>query len=299
MVFDDVAFGSQRLGPFDSTPPSAPASLSAVATSPFSVDLSWTPSTDDTGVTGYDVVPRRHRPVVSVGAVTTFTDDTVSPATTYDYTVVARDGAGNMSAGEPGCLGDDPWSDGARLRRWLRVGRPQRMDDQRRARGRERRRALGWRSRPRANTTNGDTYAKKTLATTYTDGYGRVAFELKSQAAQVNLLRMRDAAGTSIGYLYITTGGLLAFHDDATAANVVSGVAPGAGWHSVELHLAVNGASSTVEVWLDGALVTALSGPVTLGSSPIGIFQIGETQTGRIYDVVFDDAAFGTERLGP
>ena len=149
------------------------------------------------------------------------------------------------------------------------------------------------------NTTTGATYAKKTLATTYGDGYGRVAFELKSQAAQVNLLRMRDTAGNSIGYLYVTTGGLLAFHDDATAANVVSGVATGAGWHSVELHLAVNGASGTVEVWLDGGLVTALSGPATLGSSPIGIFQIGETQTGRTYDVVFDDAAFGTERLGP
>jgi len=26
--------------------------------------------------------------------------------------------------------------------------------------------------------------------------------------------------------------------------------------------------------------------------------QIGETTTGRTYDVVFDDAAFGTSRLG-
>ena len=74
----------------------------------------------------------------------------------------------------------------------------------------------------------------------------------------------------------------------------------GVGWHAVELHLGVNGASSTVEVWLDGAPVSDLSFPaVDLGTRPIGILQIGETQTGQTYDVVFDDAAFGTSRLGP
>jgi hypothetical protein len=80
--------------------------------------------------------------------------------------------------------------------------------------------------------------------------------------------------------------------------DTISTVVPGTGWHAVELHVAVNGAASTVQVWLDGAPVTALSGPTTLGTAPIGIFQIGETQTGRTYDVVFDDAAFGDQRLG-
>lgn len=32
--------------------------------------------------------------------------------------------------------------------------------------------------------------------------------------------------------------------------------------------------------------------------APAGAMQIGETQTGRSYDVVFDDAAFATDRMG-
>jgi hypothetical protein len=54
------------------------------------------------------------------------------------------------------------------------------------------------------------------------------------------------------------------------------------------------------EVWLDGTKVTDLSSAVTnLGSAPITEFQIGEVQPGRTYDVVFDDAAFGTQPIGP
>ena len=40
------------------------------------------------------------------------------------------------------------------------------------------------------NTTNGATYAKKTVTATR-DAYARVWFNLKSEASQVNLLRMR------------------------------------------------------------------------------------------------------------
>ena len=42
--------------PVDTTPPSAPGSLNATATSPLSVSLSWTAATDDVGVTGYRVL---------------------------------------------------------------------------------------------------------------------------------------------------------------------------------------------------------------------------------------------------
>ena len=38
---------------------------------------------------------------------------------------------------------------------------------------------------------------------------------------------------------------------------------------------------------------------MNLGTAPVGQFQIGETQAGQTYDVVYDDAAFGSARLGP
>ena len=151
------------------------------------------------------------------------------------------------------------------------------------------------------NTTNGNTFARKTLGSTYLNAYARLGFELKSQVSQVNLLRLRDAAGNSIGYVYVSTGGKLGFHNDALNTNTLSATSVGAGWHALELHLGIDGTTGTVEVWLDNIRIADLSnvGTVNLGTAAVGQFQIGETQTARTYDVVFDDAAFGSDRLGP
>ena len=55
-----------------------------------------------------------------------------------------------------------------------------------------------------------------------------------------------------------------------------------------------------MEVWLDGVRVDALStATVNLGTTPVGRMQIGDVQSGRSYDVAFDDATFGTQRNGP
>jgi hypothetical protein len=51
-------------------------------------------------------------------------------------------------------------------------------------------------------------------------------------------------------------------------------------------------------VWLDGVLVPDLSSTaIDVGSSPIGVLQIGDTATGS-WDIVFDDAAFSNSRIG-
>ena len=49
------------------------------------VALSWTASTDDVGVAGYTIF-RDGSPIGS-STGTTYTDSTVSPSTTYNYTV--------------------------------------------------------------------------------------------------------------------------------------------------------------------------------------------------------------------
>src|SRR5205814_42362 len=61
-----------------------------------SVALAWDASTDDVGVTGYDVV--RDGTVIGSVAGTSYTDGTVAPSTTYSYAVRAKDAAGNTSA---------------------------------------------------------------------------------------------------------------------------------------------------------------------------------------------------------
>ncbi len=79
----------------DSTPPTAPTGVAATVSTSTSVALSWTASTDNVGVTGYDV----YRGGVLAGTTTgtTFTDTGLSPSTAYTYTVKAFDAAGNLS----------------------------------------------------------------------------------------------------------------------------------------------------------------------------------------------------------
>ncbi len=82
----------------DTSPPSVPTGLSAVATTKPSVTLTWSASTDNVGVTGYTVY-RNGTKLTTVGATTlTYTDSTVVQLTSYSYTVDAFDAAGNHSA---------------------------------------------------------------------------------------------------------------------------------------------------------------------------------------------------------
>ncbi len=80
----------------DTTAPTVPTALTKTAASATSVSLSWTASTDNVGVTGYEV----YRNGVKIGTVagTTYTDTGVAASTTYSYTLKAYDAVGNTSA---------------------------------------------------------------------------------------------------------------------------------------------------------------------------------------------------------
>ena len=82
--------------PGDTEAPSAPTGLKASGVTSTSATISWTASTDNVGVTGYDV----YRGTTKVGSSTTtsYADTGLTPATAYSYTVRAKDAAGNVSA---------------------------------------------------------------------------------------------------------------------------------------------------------------------------------------------------------
>jgi chitodextrinase len=80
----------------DPTPPSTPGNLHVTATTTSSVSLAWDASTDNVGVTGYNVY--RNGSQVAAPAGTSFTDTGLTAGTTYTYTVQAHDAAGNFSA---------------------------------------------------------------------------------------------------------------------------------------------------------------------------------------------------------
>jgi fibronectin type 3 domain-containing protein len=88
--------------PPDSSPPSAPANLNAVAAGSSEIDLSWTASTDNVGVTGYRVERCQGTGCtnfvqVATPTATTLDDSDLTPSTTYRYRVRAADSAGNLS----------------------------------------------------------------------------------------------------------------------------------------------------------------------------------------------------------
>jgi chitodextrinase len=91
--------GKTAAPPADTTPPTAPASLTAAAASQSQIDLSWSPSTDNVGVAGYwayrDGIP------FQVVAVPAASDVGLDPETRHCYRVTARDAAGNESAFSP------------------------------------------------------------------------------------------------------------------------------------------------------------------------------------------------------
>lgn len=82
-------------GSSDTSSPTNPANLSASAVSSSQINLSWTTSSDNVGVTGYKI----YRAGIQIGTSVTnsYSDSGLSPATTYSYTVSAYDAAGNNS----------------------------------------------------------------------------------------------------------------------------------------------------------------------------------------------------------
>src|SRR5256886_2068237 len=297
VLFDDAAFGTARLGPAaDIVPPTVPTGLAVTAAGPFEADLTWNASTDDVGVTGYDVF-RDGTLIASLGPVVTYADTATTAGSTHSYAVRARDASGNASAQSAGVSVTQP------------AAVPPLFAD-----GFETGDLSGWTTNStlslessdvhsggfaaEGSNTTGSTFARKTLPSNYMDAYARVAFEVKSQASQVTLLRLRDTPTGNGGYLYMTPQGKLGFRSDALLSGTTSAAAPGRGWHVLELHLNIT--TGVVEVWLDGVAVPDLTFSSTnLGTAAMGVLQVGDTATSGTWDVVLDDAAFGTSRLGP
>jgi len=72
----------------DFAPPSAPTGLTATATATGTeIDLAWTASTDNVGVTAYQVM--RDGSYLDSTAGTQYADTTVAPVTTHTYSMIA------------------------------------------------------------------------------------------------------------------------------------------------------------------------------------------------------------------
>jgi len=271
----------------DTNAPSAPSGLQATAVTENHVDLSWTGSTDDIGVTSYEI-RRNGAPVGSVSqSQTTFTDNTVSPGTAYSYQVFAFDAAGNVSQGSnqvnltTTSLAFSDGFESGNLSNWTTTqGMAVQSAD-----------VFAGSNAAMATANASRAFASRTLASTLTSVSFKTAFKIVSQGPNaVHLLRLQTAAGTNIATVFVSTGGNLSVRNDV-AGNVLTSsqvIAPGT-WRQVEMRVTISGASSTIQVLLDGTQVNQLTTTLNLGTTPVGRVMIGDNNTGRTFQVAFDE----------
>jgi chitodextrinase len=86
----------------DTEPPTAPTGLGAIAVSGSQIALSWSASTDNVGVTGYQLERCQGGACTTFAQIatptsTSYTDSGLAMSTTYTYRVRATDAAGNLS----------------------------------------------------------------------------------------------------------------------------------------------------------------------------------------------------------
>ena len=282
--------------PADTTPPSKPTNVAATAIDSNRVQLTWIASTDNVGVTGYDIY-RDGTLLTTVSPVTRYYDNTAQPDTTYSYRIRARDAGGRVSSlssaasvTTPGLLFSDGFESGNFLQ-WTTVSGLVMQGQEVYA---------GTRA-VRGTSTGTATYAYKQLTQTHKELYYRMWFKIVSQGANpVFLQRFRSASNVAIMGVSLNNTGRLTLRNDVTGVSTVSTttVTPGV-WHQLQTRILVSGGAGESEMWLDGVRIDSLSIPQNLGTIPVGRIQLGETSTGRTYDLAFDRVALSTNFIDP
>lgn len=89
-------FVVQVTGDIDATPPTTPTLLAADPVAPTQITLAWSTSTDNTIVSGYNVI--RDGSVIATTSLLAYMDTGLAASTTYTYTVRAFDLAVNYSS---------------------------------------------------------------------------------------------------------------------------------------------------------------------------------------------------------
>lgn len=94
-AFYAVGVGAAYVGSSDTVAPTAPTALAASGTTGSTTNLSWTASTDNVAVTGYDIY--EGTTLKGSSTTTSYTVTGLTALTAYTFTVKAKDAAGNIS----------------------------------------------------------------------------------------------------------------------------------------------------------------------------------------------------------
>ena len=110
----------------DTTPPAAPIGLTLTQLLTNTLSLTWTPATDNVGVTSYDIY--NGSSVIGNTTTTSFTYGSLTASTTYNLSIKAKDAAGNVSPASASLMAttDSTALPNTGMKLWLRsdVGLP-------------------------------------------------------------------------------------------------------------------------------------------------------------------------------
>ncbi|MDA8372667.1 MAG: fibronectin type III domain-containing protein [Actinomycetota bacterium] len=279
--------------PPDTEPPTAPGGLQTASVTSGSVLLEWAPSSDNLGVLAYQVF-RDGVTVATVSGVS-YLDIGVAPGGHYQYQVVAVDAAGNSA---PGALvgvstpaAGTVFSDGfeyAGLARFQTVS------------------ALATESvtvhsggyAAEALSSGAPAFAYADLGGYYAGVWSQAWVYVATAPTSANLFGLRSSSGASMVNIYLSPTGKLAVRNNVGGVTATSATPLTTGaWHLVALEVSMSPGGGAVNAYLDGAPVAGLAlTSQELGSSPITTLQLGDTSSGRTFDIYFDDVAVATSQ---
>jgi Fibronectin type III domain/Calcineurin-like phosphoesterase len=276
------------VGATDTVAPSVPSGL-VVSTSGSGASVSWSASSDNVGVAGYNVYVGGVRAGSAMG--TSFNVSGLSCGTSYEFGVEAFDAAGNVSpralvsastaACAPAALFSDGFESGDVSRWSANFGL---VADASQAHSG----SFGGRA-----TSSGPTaaYAYAQLSAEQTTLDTTLWFKVVSLGANVvDVAKLRTGSGAALLTVFVSPTGVLGYQNNVTTVSTYSTAAVSSGgWHKLQVRTVINGASSQVSTWLDDQPVGELTKTESLGTTGVGRVQIGENITGRTYDLALDD----------
>src|SRR6185436_4810410 len=192
----------------DTQDPTAPGNLHATSVTSFEVDLAWNASSDNTGVTAYDIYRGGSLFASVPGNQTTYSDPSVASGTFYTYRVLARDAAGNESpfsnilnvTTPPSSNAFEDGFESGNMSAWTASqGMTVQSAD-----------VFAGSNAAMATASGSPAFASRTLTETFPQLNYQAAFKIVSQGANaVNLMRFQTGAGASIATLFVGTNGNL------------------------------------------------------------------------------------------
>lgn len=144
-----------------------------------------------------------------------------------------------------------------------------------------------------AANTGSSGWAMTRLSTTYPDVYARLWFQIESQTDAFQVMRLRTEGSSNVVIVFVLANGKFRIKNAVANDTATSQVTYHAGWNDVQVRGSVADGSSTVQLWLDGALIAQLD-PTSMGTTGIGLVEIGNRSSGKSYSVRYDDVVVDT-----